>query len=142
VPTRRAFFLRSLIRPGRGAPVEEAKRMPLSRSQQELSLLAVDERRVSVTPVGRGAKPKDTEHSMNKVLLGLALALGIGSTLHPATAAQYGLSAPQALSSSVVEAGHRDSSCRRLRRACEFKYERGEVGEGNCRRYRRECGRY
>jgi hypothetical protein len=28
-----------------------------------------------------------------------------------------------------------------LRRACEFKHERGEVGEGNCRRYRRECGR-
>lgn len=30
--------------------------------------------------------------------------------------------------------------CARLRRACEFKYERGEEGEGNCRRYRRECG--
>jgi hypothetical protein len=42
---------------------------------------------------------------MNKVLLGLALALGIGSALHPASAAQYGLSAPQAFSSSVVEAG-------------------------------------
>jgi hypothetical protein len=35
--------------------------------------------------------------SMNKVLLGLAVALGIGSALHPATAAQYGLSAPEAL---------------------------------------------
>ena len=31
--------------------------------------------------------------------------------------------------------------CRRLQRACQFKDERGEVGEGNCRRYRRECGR-
>ena len=31
--------------------------------------------------------------------------------------------------------------CRRLRRACENKDIRGEVGEGNCRRYRRECGR-
>jgi hypothetical protein len=30
--------------------------------------------------------------------------------------------------------------CERLRRACEFKYERGQEGEGNCRRYRRECG--
>jgi hypothetical protein len=29
--------------------------------------------------------------------------------------------------------------CRRLRRACEYKAERGEMGEGNCRRYRREC---
>ena len=32
--------------------------------------------------------------------------------------------------------------CARLRRACMFKEQRGEVGEGNCRRYRRECGRY
>jgi hypothetical protein len=29
--------------------------------------------------------------------------------------------------------------CERLRRACLFKFERGESGEGNCRRYRREC---
>jgi hypothetical protein len=31
--------------------------------------------------------------------------------------------------------------CARLRRACENKDVRGEQGEGNCRRYRRECGR-
>jgi hypothetical protein len=30
--------------------------------------------------------------------------------------------------------------CERLRRACEYKDRRGEVGEGNCRRYRAECG--
>jgi len=30
--------------------------------------------------------------------------------------------------------------CERLRRACVYKEERGEVGEGNCRRYREECG--
>ena len=30
--------------------------------------------------------------------------------------------------------------CARLRRACMFKEERGQVGEGNCRRYRRQCG--
>lgn len=30
--------------------------------------------------------------------------------------------------------------CERLRRACIYKEERGEVGEGNCRRYRAECG--
>ena len=30
--------------------------------------------------------------------------------------------------------------CERLRRACEFKEERGEVGMGNCRRYKEECG--
>jgi hypothetical protein len=32
------------------------------------------------------------------------------------------------------------SYCERLRRACIYKEERGEVGEGNCRRYRYECG--
>lgn len=31
--------------------------------------------------------------------------------------------------------------CERLRRACVYKHERGETGEGNCRRYRSECGR-
>src|SRR5688572_5854084 len=30
--------------------------------------------------------------------------------------------------------------CERLRRACVNKDERGERGEGNCRRYREECG--
>jgi hypothetical protein len=39
------------------------------------------------------------------------------------------------------QAQYREESryCRQLRRACEFKEERGESGEGNCRRYRREC---
>jgi hypothetical protein len=30
--------------------------------------------------------------------------------------------------------------CERLRRACVYKEYRGEAGEGNCRRYREECG--
>ena len=29
--------------------------------------------------------------------------------------------------------------CAELRRACEYKMERGEEGQGNCRRYRRFC---
>jgi hypothetical protein len=37
--------------------------------------------------------------------------------------------------------GHRnrDGECEHLRRACEHKDERGEQGEGNCRRYRESC---
>ena len=35
----------------------------------------------------------------------------------------------------------RGDYCERLRRACTYKEQRGEVGEGNCRRYRAECGR-
>lgn len=31
------------------------------------------------------------------------------------------------------------SYCERLRRACVYKEFRDEVGEGNCRRYRRTC---
>ena len=31
------------------------------------------------------------------------------------------------------------SRCETLRRACANKRELGEVGEGNCRRYREEC---
>jgi hypothetical protein len=41
---------------------------------------------------------------------------------------------------SLVEHVQSSSYCRRLRRACRFKDERGERGEGNCRRYRRICG--
>jgi hypothetical protein len=40
---------------------------------------------------------------------------------------------------SIVEQVQDSRYCRRLRRACQFKHERGEQGEGNCRRYRREC---
>jgi len=31
--------------------------------------------------------------------------------------------------------------CAELRRACLYKEELGEQGQGNCRRYRRMCGR-
>ena len=34
----------------------------------------------------------------------------------------------------------RGGDCERLRRACIHKEERREVGEGNCRRYRAQCG--
>ena len=41
---------------------------------------------------------------------------------------------------NLIEQAQSSRYCARLRRACEFKNERGEAGEGNCRRYRRECG--
>jgi hypothetical protein len=31
-------------------------------------------------------------------------------------------------------------SCRELQRACEMKDSLGEKGEGNCRRFREQCG--
>jgi hypothetical protein len=39
----------------------------------------------------------------------------------------------------IVEQAQYSRYCARLRRACEYKHQRGEEGEGNCRRYRREC---
>jgi hypothetical protein len=30
--------------------------------------------------------------------------------------------------------------CQRLRWQCEHKYELGQEGQGNCQRYREECG--
>jgi hypothetical protein len=48
----------------------------------------------------------------------------------------------------VVQITHRDSQrgrwgygvdCRELRRACLYKEELGEVGRGNCQRYRELC---
>ncbi len=36
--------------------------------------------------------------------------------------------------------GHGYGYCQRLRWKCEHKYELGQEGEGNCRRYREECG--
>jgi hypothetical protein len=71
------------------------------------------------------------------------------------TAGSLGFVATAALSAPMTSIHVRDGAmqrnllervqsrryCAKLRRACEFKNERGEVGEGNCRRYRRECGR-
>ncbi|ACA15519.1 conserved hypothetical protein [Methylobacterium sp. 4-46] len=39
------------------------------------------------------------------------------------------------------DGGRGGGRCEQLRRACENKDELGERGEGNCRRYREECGR-
>src|SRR5512145_314866 len=71
-----------------------------------------------------------------------AIILAVGSGLVSAGAAPVGVDVSADVSEGVVEqvqywgGGH----CARLRRACIYKYERDEVGEGNCRRYRRECG--
>ena len=77
---------------------------------------------------------------MRNSVLGLLVIAGAGVAGLPASAAPLA-TAPQ-LQASIVEQTQGNGYCRRLRRACEFKHERGEVGEGNCSRYRRECGGY
>ena len=62
------------------------------------------------------------------------------AALSAASAAPLGREAlkPQ---SFIKETQYEGRYCRRLRIACEDKFIRGDEGEGNCRRYRRECGR-
>jgi hypothetical protein len=79
---------------------------------------------------------------MRKLIGLIALAVGLGFASIGSNAAPvvgvYG--------STAIEGGTtlvqfwRGGRCERLRRACEYKNQRGEVGEGNCRRYRAECG--
>jgi hypothetical protein len=82
---------------------------------------------------------------MRNVILGIAIAfcMALGG-LSAASAAPVGGSASGTAAFAdtalhkVVSAGY----CARLKRACDYKEERGEEGQGNCRRYRIECGRF
>jgi hypothetical protein len=75
--------------------------------------------------------------------LALCAVAAAGLSLGPVQAAPLtdgvrGMTSQQGI---IEEAQYESRYCRRLRRACDNKDVRGEVGEGNCRRYRRECGR-
>jgi hypothetical protein len=73
------------------------------------------------------------------VAAAIALIVGLSApSAAPLTGSLPGVTAEH----GVIELVQDSRYCRRLRRACEFKEERGEVGEGNCRRYRRECRSY
>ena len=80
---------------------------------------------------------------MRTVLSAIILAGIIGLTGVPSAVASpigSGVPSAHAFESAVAKAQYRRGRyCERLRRACVYKEERGEVGEGNCRRYRREC---
>ena len=71
-------------------------------------------------------------------LIAAALIAGIGF-VGTASAAPLTDAKPALSGQSLVEHAQSSSYCRRLRRACQYKDERGERGEGNCRRYRRVC---
>ena len=44
------------------------------------------------------------------------------------------------LEATVVQKAQSRGYCEELRRACLYKRELGEAGQGNCRRYQAECG--
>jgi hypothetical protein len=76
---------------------------------------------------------------MRNTVLGMLMVASAGIVALPASAAPLSSTAPQ-LEPKLVQQTQGSDFCRRLRRACEFKHERGQAGEGNCARYRRECG--
>ena len=81
---------------------------------------------------------------MSKVFLGMLMSVGIGlaglsaAAAGPVAGGGVGNAAAYRAGLEQVQFG---GYCARLRRACEYKEERGESGQGNCRRYRQECGR-
>jgi len=77
---------------------------------------------------------------MRKTLFTALVLSGAGFVTFPASAAPIS-SQPIGPEVGIVQTVQMSGYCRRLRRACAFKEERGQVGEGNCRRYRVECTR-
>jgi hypothetical protein len=82
-----------------------------------------------------------SEKNMRNIVFGMLAVAGLGFATLPAVGAPLGSTAPGA-ETSLVQQTQGWSFCRRLRRACEFKHERGQAGEGNCARYRRHCGSF
>ena len=76
---------------------------------------------------------------MRTSLIAASLIAGIGGYVGTASASPLRDAKPVLNGQNLVEPAQSSSYCRRLRRACQFKDERGERGEGNCRRYRRVC---
>jgi len=68
----------------------------------------------------------------------LAASIGFGVSSASAAPSAAKLASPD----TMIEKAQSERTCRRLRRQCMFKDERGERGEGNCRRYRRVCERW
>lgn len=77
---------------------------------------------------------------MRQLFFALFMALGFAiagqSAASAAPISKVGVGVSQTLT-TVQYAGY----CEKLRRACVYKDERGEWGQGNCHRYRVECGR-
>lgn len=81
---------------------------------------------------------------MRNVILGMMIAacMAVGG-LSTASAAPAGTGGPSmaTVADGLLQKADYSGYCERLRRACIYREERGEVGEGNCRRYHNECGR-
>lgn len=80
---------------------------------------------------------------MRSVALGTLMAIGIAVlNIGPSSAAPISIGKVGDANAFVGFHQHAQYGgyCETLRRACLYKEQLGEVGDGNCRRYRRECG--
>ena len=76
---------------------------------------------------------------MRHVTLALCMAFGLAlAGFSSASAAPIGKGV--SIGNGLIQVQYA-GYCEHLRRACEYKEERGEWGRGNCHRYRVECGR-
>lgn len=85
-----------------------------------------------------------TEEFMRKIIMGavIAVAMILSGTLNasaaPASGGQpLGVTGAESMATPVKI--KKSAKCQDLRKACMYKRELGERGEGNCRRYRKHC---
>lgn len=81
---------------------------------------------------------------MRKIALGLLFAASFALTgISVASAAPVGPGAADSAvkAETLVQKTASSDYCAYLRYKCNHKGQLGEYGEGNCRRYRNECGR-
>jgi hypothetical protein len=79
---------------------------------------------------------------MRKFILGAMIAASFGlAGVSAASAAPVGASLSEAVNiQTLVQKTTSGDYCAYLRYKCNHKGQLGEYGEGNCRRYHRECG--
>jgi hypothetical protein len=78
---------------------------------------------------------------MRSIFVGATMAAALGLAL-PTSASPFKVGGVESANGGVqhIQYGReRSRYCERLRRDCAYKDERGERGEGNCRRYREVC---
>ena len=71
-----------------------------------------------------------------------ALALAFGLNAAQAAPAANQPQVESAAGGLVKQVQWESGYCRQLRYSCVYKHRLGEQGEGNCRRYREQCGGY
>jgi hypothetical protein len=78
---------------------------------------------------------------MRKFILGAMIAASFGlASVSAASAAPVAPNLTGAVNAETLVQKTASDYCAYLRYKCNHKGQLGEYGEGNCRRYRRECG--